>query len=148
MENKEELKNGSTTTTMVGEKVGTQENATSEDKKETTSYEGDLKSLIGDGKYNISAPLFLMFAEYLGYVGKTLPWVDSWCVDKKKPEDYKVKFIEVEAITVLREAKTKFTEQKLRELYDSLYEVILFIYDDNLKELDKESKEKADRVTT
>lgn len=103
----------------------------------------DLKEIIGDGKYNISAPLFLMFSEYLGYVGKTLPWVDSWCVDKKKPEDYKVRFIEIEAVTVLREAKEKYTAEKLRELYDSLYEVILFVYDDNLKEMEQEEKEKT-----
>lgn len=108
----------------------------------------DLKDIIGDGKYNISAPLFLMFSEYLGYVGKTLPWVDSWCVEKKKPEDYKVRFIEIEAVTVLREAKEKYTAEKLRELYDSLYEVILFVYDDNLKEMEQEEKEKAERATT
>ncbi len=141
MENKEELKNNTATQTAV------KEPAKQEVDNKEKGYEGDLKDLIGEGKYNISAPLFLMFAEYLGYVGKTLPWVDKWCVDKKKPEDYKVRFIEVEAVTVLREAKNKFTEQKLRELYDSLYEVILFIYDENLKELDKEEKEKADRAT-
>lgn len=106
----------------------------------------DLKDIIGDGKYNISAPLFLMFSEYLGYVGKTLPWVDSWCVEKKKPEDYKVRFIEIEAVTVLREAKEKYTAEKLRELYDSLYEVILFVYDDNLKEMEREEKEKAEKT--
>ena len=141
MENKEELKKGTATQTAVEEPTA------QEVKNEEKSYEGDLKDLIGEGKYNISAPLFLMFAEYLGYVGKTLPWVDSWCVDKKKPEDYKVRFIEVEAVTVLREAKKKFSEQKLRELYDSLYEVILFIYDDNLKEMEQEEQEKKDRMT-
>jgi hypothetical protein len=142
MENKEELKNSTETKTAV------KESEVQETKNEEKGYEGDLKDLIGEGKYNISAPLFLMFAEYLGYVGKTLPWVDAWCVDKKKPEDYKVRFIEIEAITVLREAKNKFTEQKLRELYDSLYEVILFIYDDNLKELEEDEKQKAERKTT
>jgi len=141
MENKDELKNSTATQTAVEEPTA------QEAKNEKNSYEGDLKDLIGEGKYNISAPLFLMFAEYLGYVGKTLPWVDSWCVDKKKPEDYKIRFIEIEAITVLREAKNKFTEQKLRELYDSLYEVILFIYDDNLKEMEKEEQEKKNRMT-
>jgi len=141
MENKEATKTNAATQTAV------EEPTTQEVKNEEKSYEGDLKDLIGEGKYNISAPLFLMFAEYLGYVGKTLPWVDKWCVAKKKPEEYKVRFIEVEAITVLKEAKKKFTEKKLRELYDSLYEVILFIYDDNLKEMAKEEQEKADRTT-
>ncbi len=141
MENKEVTKTNAATQTAVEEPTA------QEVKNEEKSYEGDLKDLIGEGKYNISAPLFLMFAEYLGYVGKTLPWIDQWCVAKKKPEEYKVRFIEVEAITVLKEAKKKFTEKKLRELYDSLYEVILFIYDDNLKEMAKEEQEKADRTT-
>ena len=44
-------------------------------------------------------------------------------------------------ITVLKEAKKKFTEKKLRELYDNLYEVILFLYDENLKEMEGEKKE-------
>ena len=118
MENKEATKTNAATQTAVEEPTA------QEVKNEEKSYEGDLKDLIGEGKYNISAPLFLMFAEYLGYVGKTLPWIDQWCVAKKK-----------------------FTEKKLRELYDSLYEVILFIYDDNLKEMAKEEQEKADRTT-
>lgn len=146
MEKNEELKSGTSTQTAVEENVNKQEEATGT--KENEAYEGDLKDLIGEGKYNISAPLFLMFAEYLGYVGKTLPWVDEWCVNKKKPEPYKVKFIEIEAVTVLKEAKKVFTEQKLRELYDGLYEVILFIYDENLKAMEKEEQEKADRKTT
>ena len=146
MEKNEELKSGTSTQTAVEENVNKQEETTGA--KENEAYEGDLKNLIGEGKYNISAPLFLMFAEYLGYVGKTLPWVDEWCVNKKKPEPYKVKFIEIEAVTVLKEAKKAFTEQKLRELYDGLYEVILFIYDENLKAMEKEEQEKADRKTT
>lgn len=87
-------------------------------------------------KYNISAPLFIMFAEYLGYVGKTLEWVDKWCNEKVVPEEYKRKFIETEAKTVLNEAKKKFSIKQLREYYDEIYEVILYMYDDNLKELD------------
>jgi hypothetical protein len=146
MEKNEELKSGTSTQTAVEENVNKQKETTGT--KENEAYEGDLKDLIGEGKYNICAPLFLMFAEYLGYVGKTLPWVDEWCVNKKKPEPYKVKFIEIEAVTVLKEAKKAFTEQKLRELYDGLYEVILFIYDENLKAMEKEEQEKADRKTT
>lgn len=113
------------------------------DNKETLNNSNSTQTAVKDElqsvskKYNISAPLFLMFAEYLGYVGKTLPWVDNWCVAKKKPEEYKIKFIEVEAATVLKEAKKVYDEKKMRELYDSLYEVILFIYDDNLKEVEE-----------
>jgi hypothetical protein len=109
--------------------------------KPETGYEGDLKSLMGEGKYNLSAPLFLMFAEYLGYVGKVLAWVDDWCVNKKKPEAWKVKFIETEAIVAFNECRKKFTEKRMRELYDSLYEVILFLYDENLKEMESPTED-------
>ena len=109
--------------------------------KPETGYEGDLKTLMGEGKYNLSAPLFLMFAEYLGYVGKVLEWVDDWCVNKKKPEPWKVKFIETEAIVAYNECRKKFTEKRMRELYDSLYEVILFLYDENLKAMESPTED-------
>ena len=139
MENKENMNNAATQTQTATEvPINGTENK--------TGYEGDLKDLMGEGKYNLSAPLFLMFAEYLGYVGKTLEWVDDWCVLCKKPEPYKVKFIEVEAVTVLKEAKKKYTEKKLRELYDSLYDVILFVYDDNLKSIEEKKKAVVDDI--
>ena len=128
----EEVKNKETNT-------GTK--TTVEEKKETKGYEGDLQNLMGEGKYHLSAPLFLMFAEYLGYVGKVLKWVDDWCVNGKKPEDYKVKFIEVEAVVAFNECKKKYTEKKMRELYDNLYEVILFMYDDTLKSLENPTED-------
>ena len=59
MENKETTKTNAATQTAVEEPTA------QEVKNEEKSYEGDLKDLIGEGKYNISAPLFLMFAEYL-----------------------------------------------------------------------------------
>lgn len=102
-------------------------------------YEGDLKHLMelqGEKGYSLSAPLFIMFAEYLGYVGKTLKWVDSWCVAMKKPEPWQQKFIETEAVAVLNEAKKKYPIKRMRELYDQLYEVILNVYDENLAKLE------------
>lgn len=93
------------------------------------------KSIINDAdcKYKISAPLFIMFAEYLGYVGKTLSWVDDWCALKKKPKPYQIKFIEVEASLVLKEALKEYTKERLYALYEALYDAILFIYDANLE---------------
>ena len=52
-----------------------------------------------------------------------------------------IKFIEVEAIVAFNECKKKYTEKKMRELYDSLYEVILFMYDDNLKEMESPTED-------
>jgi hypothetical protein len=47
----------------------------------------------------------------------------------------------VEAIVAFNECKKKYTEKKMRELYDSLYEVILFMYDDNLKEMESPTED-------
>ena len=123
----EEVKN-TQTKTMVQEKT-------------ETNQESDVKALMGEGKHNLSAPLFLMFAEYLGYVGKVLQWVDQWCAEKKKPEDWQVKFIETEAIVAFNECKKKFSVEKMRELYDGLYEVILFLYDENLKAMESPTED-------
>lgn len=97
-----------------------------------THYEGDLKDLMAESKYNISAPLFLAFAEYLGYVSGVLKWVDEWCTGTK-PSSYMVKFIEVEAAAVLKEVKKEYDAKTIRTLYDDLYEVILGLYDENIK---------------
>ena len=118
--------------------------------EEKKGYEGDLASQMaiqngGDSKYKIPAPLFIMFAEYLGYVGKTLGWVDNWVVGKKKPSDWQQKFIEVEAKTVLEEAIKKFGEKRMRMLYDQLYEVILELYDNNLREMESPSESDGDK---
>ena len=93
-------------------------------------YEGDLHSLTNN-KYNISAPLFLAFAEYLGYVSGVLKWVDEWCMGKK-PAPHIVKFIEIEAVEVLKEVQKEYDSKTIRTLYDDLYEIILNLYDENI----------------
>lgn len=102
-------------------------------------YEGDLKSLINNDKYNISAPLFLAFAEYLGYVSGVLKWVDEWCIGKK-PSPYMVKFIEIEAAAVLKEVKKEYDAVTIRKFYDGLYDVILGLYDENIKKTEETPK--------
>ena len=98
---------------------------------EDTNSKTETLDVITD-KYHISAPLFIMFAEYLGYVGETLDWCDDWCTNGVAPEEYKVKFIETEAAAVLKEAISKYGIVKLRNLYDDLYEVVLNVYEENL----------------
>ena len=96
-----------------------------------THYEGDLHDL-SKSKYNISAPLFLAFAEYLGYVSGVLKWVDEWCIGKK-PAPHIVKFIEIEAVEVLKEVQKEYDAKTIRSYYDDLYDIILNLYDDNIK---------------
>ena len=85
-----------------------------------------------DGKYGISAPLFLMFAEYLGFAGKTMEWADNLCFKKNKPEDWQMKFMQTEAKVILDEAKKKYGEEKMKQLFEELYDVILEQYENNI----------------
>ena len=88
--------------------------------------------VIVNDNYNISAPLFLMFAEYLGYSGETIKWTDDWCFKKKKPEDWQIKFIEIEANVILKDAIKKYGQEKIEDLFEQLYDVILDQYDENI----------------
>jgi hypothetical protein len=87
-------------------------------------------------KYNISAPLFLAFAEYPGYVSTSIKWIDDWvCGSEPSPEV--AKFIEIEASVALNELQKEYDSKTMRALYDDLYDVILGLYDSNLKMLEK-----------
>ena len=87
-------------------------------------------------EYNLQAPLFIKFAEYLGYVSEVLPWCDEWC-EGKEPEAWKRKFIEIDARQMYTEMVNDLGTEKIKEYYESFYEAILFEWDETLVELDK-----------
>lgn len=80
----------------------------------------------------INPPLFLAFAEYLGFVSGVIKWVDDWCAGKKI-EDYKKSIIRTDALNIYHEIKKYFTDKEIKEWYDEFYEIILFEYDENIK---------------
>lgn len=94
-----------------------------------------INELANNAKYVVKAPLFLMFAEYLGFVSKVIDWADEWC-NGKKQEDYKVKIIETDAICLLNQMKKKYSDKEIAEWYDEFYDVILSDYEDNLISLE------------
>ena len=90
-------------------------------------------------KYAISAPLFLAFAEYLGYITPLMPWVDQWCSASKRPTPMMVRAITMDATNAFNEVTKAFSAKELRSMYDDLYELVLNVYDANLKELDNKT---------
>lgn len=106
-----------------------------EEKEKKVEKALSVKDFAEDTKHVVKAPVFIMFAEYLGFVSKVIDWAEDWC-NGNKPDDYKAKIIETDAICLFNQAKKKYTEDELAEWYDLFYEVILSDYDNNIKNLE------------
>lgn len=123
---------------------------TKDTNNEEKKWEGDLNLLKTEGEVAeeepkvIKAPLFLMFAEYMGYVSKLIEEANSWC-EGKKPHEYVARLIEIEAFNIFKDMKEFMDNATIKENFDNLYEVILSSYDEELKKLDeKEIKSSYD----
>ena len=92
-----------------------------------------------DYDYKIEAPLFIKFAEYVGYVSDLIEWCDELC-EGKDIEDYKKKFIEVEAKNVFDDMVKDMTLEKVKSYYEAFYSVILYLWDENLEKLKSKKK--------
>jgi hypothetical protein len=82
----------------------------------------------------IEAPLFILFAEYFGYVSIFNKVAEDWC-DGKVPETHIQKVIILEAKCILRQMKKDFNMDDVRELYEDYYPLILEEYDNKLNKL-------------
>lgn len=87
----------------------------------------------------IQTPIFLLFAEYLGYVTKFIELAENWCDPKKPmPSTMMKTFLEREARSIYDMMLEKYTEEQINELYVNFYPLGL---DDC--ELDLNEKRKA-----
>lgn len=82
----------------------------------------------------VEAPLFILFAEYLGYVSVFNKAAEDWC-DGKVPDMHVQKIIILEAKCILRQMKKDYSLDDIREFYSMFYPLILQEYDENLAKL-------------
>lgn len=82
----------------------------------------------------VEAPLFILFAEYLGYVSMFNKMAEDWC-DGKVPDIHIQKIIIVEAKCILRQMKKDYSLEDIHEYYDMYYPLILQEYDEKLAKL-------------
>jgi len=82
----------------------------------------------------VDAPLFIIFAEYLGYVSIFNKMAEDWC-DGKVPDMHVQKVIILEAKCIFRQMKKDYTIEEIREFYTMYYPLILEEYADNLLKL-------------
>ena len=85
----------------------------------------------------VSAPVFILFAEYLGYVSQFNKKAEDWC-DGKVPEVHVQKIMRLEAACIFRQMKKDYSLDVIKYYYDSYYPLILKEYVDKLAEILKD----------
>lgn len=89
-----------------------------------------------DGNRTIEAPLFIMFAEYLGYISKLNKYAEEWC-DGKVPDAHVQKVIIVEAKSIYRQMIKDYDMDTIKDYFKTYYPIILKDYDDKLQSIIK-----------
>ena len=82
----------------------------------------------------VEAPLFILFAEYLGYVSIFNKMAEDLC-DGKVPEMHIQKIIILEAKCIFMQMKKDYGLDNIREFYSMYYPLIFQEYDENLAKL-------------
>lgn len=103
--------------------------------KTVTKVETEVKeNQLNEEAIIVEAPLFILFAEYLGYVSIFNKMAEDWC-DGKVPEMHIQKIIILEAKCILRQMKKDYGLDSIREFYSMYYPLIFQEYDENLAKL-------------
>ena len=84
----------------------------------------------------VPAPIFIIFAEYLGYVSQFNKKAEDWC-DGKVPEVHVQKIIMLEASCIFHQMKKDYDLNTIKYYYESYYPLILKEYVDKLEEIVK-----------
>lgn len=102
-----------------------------ETKKETQVLVDTKES---DSIIKMDAPVFILFAEFLGYVSVFNKIAEDWC-DGKVPDLHVQKVLIVEAKCIFRQMKKDYSIDDIREFYIMYYPLILQEYEEKLADL-------------
>lgn len=72
----------------------------------------------------VQTALFIIFAEYLGYISPFNKIASDWC-DGHKPDVYNKRLLEIEAKCILRQMKKDYGIDKIRFWYNTYYPVVI-----------------------
>ena len=82
----------------------------------------------------IETPVFLIFAEYLGYISKFIEQAEKWC-DGKIPERHIQKIMMMESQTIFHQMKKDYGIDTVKYWYNTYYPVILNEYVESLEKV-------------
>lgn len=76
-------------------------------------------------------PVFLLFAEFLGYATPLIEWAEDIC-KKNNVDEFKHKLIDMDASVIFSKMKEDFGIEYIKEAWEDLYPPILEEYDSAL----------------
>ena len=83
----------------------------------------------------IQTPIFILFAEYLGYVSAFVEHAENWCNPiKPMPKPYIKTLLEREARSIYDQMLKTYSEDEIRNFYMNFYPCGLDELDTDLKE--------------
>lgn len=106
----------------------------------TEKWKGNFQDLkefgevVNHEEYVVPTPIFIIFAEYMGYISQFNKKAEDWC-DGKVPEVHVQKIMILEAACIFRQMKKDFGLDTIKYYYESYYPLILKEYIDKLKEI-------------
>lgn len=95
--------------------------------KTSLAVENEKRELV-----NISKPLFVLFAEFLGYASPIIDWAEDICDGKAVP-DFKKKIVALDAEYIFQEMQKEYTIDTIRKWYDDFYPIVLKDYEEKMK---------------
>lgn len=85
----------------------------------------------------IRKPLFVVFAEFLGYESPIISWAEQICLGKMLPP-FQQKIVDIDAISIFKKMQEEYTLKEIKEWWDNFYPVVLVDYDKRLEALEKD----------
>lgn len=79
----------------------------------------------------INKALFVLFAEFLGYVSPLIDWAEEIC-EGKKVDEYKVKIIELDADFIFAKMQEAYSLEEIKKWYEDFYPLVLQDYENKL----------------
>ena len=97
------------------------------------------KNVINFDTTIVRSPLFLLFAEFIGYTSPLVEWAEKLCERKTVPKSIE-KAIMVDAVVIFEKMKKELSICNIAELWESYYSTITIFkdYDNYLAEKEKE----------
>ena len=90
----------------------------------------ELKKVLDVDGQTIPPYIFILFAEYLGYISKMYSGVENWANGEKEWEldDYEKKLITTEALNMFHKMKEKLTLSEIQHRFEQIAPIALSKY--------------------
>ena len=71
--------------------------------------------------HTLPTPVFILFAEYVGFVSDFLDWAEKWC-NEGKISEWKKLVLKNDAANLIREINKHYSHEELMEWYFAIYD--------------------------